>query len=139
MTKVLYVVLLYSMQISYCITSRYLSHLTDPDKNAFGFTEVFSSSAPFLLLLLSGLSPSVILVSYFDLVNLFAESIFDPCMSGDIEEVPDEGLPLSPSIEEPSMPGVAEEEFFWSYSNILVIVVLASGQLLCVYGCYYWV
>jgi len=88
---------------------------------------------------LSALSPSVILESYFNLVNLFAESIFDPCMSGGIEEVPNEVLPFSPLIEEPSMPGVAKEEFFWSYSNILVIVVLASGQLLCVYGCYYWV
>jgi len=126
------------MQISYCITSRYLSHLTDPDKNAFGFTEVFSSSAPFLLILLSALSPSVILESYFDLVNLFAESIFDPCMSGDIEEVPNEVSPFSPLIEEPSMPAVAKEEFVWRRADIFVIVAFTSVELLLIYACCYW-
>jgi len=139
MTMLLFIVFINFITMCYYVGGSYLAHLMDPDKNAFGFTEVFSNSAPFVFVLLTALLPSINIHSYSDLVNLFAESIFDPCMSGDIEEVPDEGLPLSPSIEEPSMPGVAEEEFFWSYSNILVIVVLASGQLLCVYGCYYWV
>ena len=116
----------------------YLANLMDPDKNAFGFTEVFWNSAPFVFVLLTALLPSINIHSYSDLVNLFAESVFDPSMPGDIEEVPNESLPLSPSIEEPSMPVVAEEEFFLSRSDILILVLLVSVEVVSIYGYCYW-
>jgi len=109
MIMLLFIVFLNFVTMCYYVGGSYLANLMDPDKNAFGFTEVFWNSAPFVFVLLTALLPSINIHSYSDLVNLFAESVFDPSMSGDIEEVPNESLPLSPSIEEPSMPVVTEE------------------------------
>jgi len=134
----LFIVFLNFVTMCYYVGGSYLANLMDPDKNAFGFTEVFWNSAPFVFVLLTALLPSINIHSYSDLVNLFAESVFDPSMSGDIEEVPNESLPLSPSIEEPSMPVVAEEEFFLSRSDILILVLLVSVEVVSIYGYCYW-
>ena len=138
MIMLLFIVFLNFVTMCYYVGGSYLANLMDPDKNAFGFTEVFWNSAPFVFVLLTALLPSINIHSYSDLVNLFAESVFDPSMSGDIEEVPNESLPLSPSIEEPSMPVVAEEEFFLSRSDILILVLLVSVEVVSIYGYCYW-
>jgi len=126
MTEILYLVLGFSTSICYFVSALYVAHRMEPGiyPYPFGFTEGFSITAPFLIFFLTALSPSVVLLFYFDLVNLFAESIFDPCVSGDIEEVPVGGSPLSPLIEEPSVPLSDNEQLFQSCANGLVIVVL---------------
>ena len=121
----LYLVLGFSASVIYFVSTLYVAHRLEPwvYPYPFGFTEGFSITAPFVIVFLSALTPAVVFLVHFDLVNLFAESMFDPCLSSDIEEVPDEGSPLSPLIEEPSVPLSDNEQLFQSCANGLVIVV----------------